>query len=123
MRERNWQLLILIPGVMLFLVLGFIFNNAKVSMALGIFGGMGVGLTMFFFSTKYNDRIYDKENKQLEKEGKYRKTVKCPNCGTSHSFTPSHGVCMLEFLQDEKCTYCKCSLKNIERPNDEAVTQ
>lgn len=50
-----------------------------------------------------------------QQEGKYRKTVKCSNCGTDHYFTPSHGVCMIEFLQDKKCTNCQCSLKEKER--------
>lgn len=107
MRQRYWNLLTL-SGIILSITLGIITQLPPPLIIIGFFFG---GSVIFLLHNAWGrDRDYGKETEKLEREGKYRKTVICANCRTVHKFTPSHGVCMLEFLQDKKCTNCKCKL-------------
>ena len=108
MRQLHWNLLTL-SGMIISTTLGAIAQINIFIVVMGFcFGGC---MIIMIHSLWGSERDHDRETKKLKEEGKYRKTVVCSNCGTSHYYTPSHGVCMLEFLVDKKCDNCKCSLK------------
>lgn len=117
MRQKNWNILTL-SGMIISVILGIVL---RIDVFITIMGfGFGGTMILVFHNFIGSQRDYDNETKRLQSENKYRKTVICSNCGTSHDFTPSHGVCMMEFLQDKKCTNCKCELKDTKQqiPNE-----
>lgn len=120
MRQRTWNLVTLF-GTAICVIIGILVKLDPIILVMGF--GFGATVILIIHNTYGSDRDYDRETERLKSEGKYRKTISCSNCGTRHYFTPSHGVCMLEFLQDEKCTNCKCLLKDTVKPTTEGVKQ
>lgn len=106
MRQLYWLALIII-GSVTSVIVSVKIQNASL-LIVGIAGGLFISFLYGVFSNQYE---YNKDQKRLEKENKYRKYGKCTNCDTTYSFEVEKGVCMMEFLKDKKCKTCSCELQ------------
>lgn len=107
MRQRNWMLIILCGGVLLGIYSSILWNDR---FTVGVLVGMSTSFVMMGYMFAAQDYDDNRDNKRLILENKYRKSIKCSNCGTYHDFEVLKGVCMIEFLKDHKCKNCSCVL-------------